>query len=270
MKGRILSFLVLWTVILSLVLTLQNTGGFILLLAATAATQWEFYALLKKMGYHPIAQLSTLLGALLMITSYWVPGIGLDSLYVSVLVLSLTTLATRGTDRPFEALASSLLGMSLIAYPFSYLCLILVHFTQAWEGILLCLWLIAVAKFTDVGALLCGLAFGKHKMAPTLSPKKTWEGAIGGVLISMLVGALLTWGITGLPESMSIGMSALMALPIALLSIFADLLESALKRQAKVKDSGAIFPGIGGAFDLTDSLMLTAPMGYYLFFHLLG
>jgi phosphatidate cytidylyltransferase len=269
MKGRILSFLVIWTVFLALVLTLHNIGGFILLLVATISTQLEFYKLLQKMGYHPMSKLSTALGALMMAASFCFPGNGMDSLYVSVLVISLTVLLTRGTNRPFEGIASSLLGMCLIAYPFSYLCLVLAYFPDKWEGILLCIWLIAVAKFTDVGALLCGLAFGKHKMAPTLSPKKTWEGAIGGVLSSMLIAALFTWAIPGLPETLTVGMSALMAIPVSILAIFADLLESALKRQAGVKDSGAIFPGIGGAFDLTDSLMLTAPLGYYLFFHLL-
>jgi len=125
---------------------------------------------------------------------------------------------------------------------------------------------VAVAKFCDVGALLTGLAIGRHHMAPQISPKKTWEGAVGGVLVSMGVGALLAWWwAPHLPGHMTPLVAAVIASPIAMVAIVSDLIESIIKRRATIKDSGGLIPGIGGIFDVSDSLILTAPLGYLLF-----
>src|SRR5690606_18073451 len=109
-------------------------------------------------------------------------------------------------------------------------------------------------------------AIGKHKFSPVLSPKKTWEGVIGGIIISIGVGVgfVALFG-DYLPSAFTMAKAAIIAGPIAIAGIASDLLESALKREAGVKDSGAIIPGIGGAFDLSDSLILSAPLGYFLF-----
>jgi phosphatidate cytidylyltransferase len=129
-------------------------------------------------------------------------------------------------------------------------------------------WLVATAKFCDVGALLTGMAIGRHKMSPVISPKKTWEGAVGGVLISMVVAAFIAWlARNQFPAHMTPVVAACMAAPLAVLGIVADLVESVLKRTANMKDSGAAIPGLGGFFDMSDSLILVAPVGY-LFFHL--
>jgi phosphatidate cytidylyltransferase len=132
--------------------------------------------------------------------------------------------------------------------------------------LLLGLWLIAVTKFCDVGALLSGMAFGRHKMAPVISPKKTWEGAIGGVLISAGLGALIAWLCRdSFPAHFTPAFAALAAVPVAVIGVVSDLIESVIKRRANRKDSGNTIPGIGGVFDLTDSLILTAPIGFLLF-----
>jgi phosphatidate cytidylyltransferase len=134
--------------------------------------------------------------------------------------------------------------------------------------LLLCVWLVATAKFCDVGALLTGMAIGRHKMSPVISPKKTWEGAVGGVLISMVVAAFIAWlARNQFPAHMTPVVAACMAAPLAVLGIVADLVESVLKRTANMKDSGAAIPGLGGFFDMSDSLILVAPVGY-LFFRL--
>jgi phosphatidate cytidylyltransferase len=131
--------------------------------------------------------------------------------------------------------------------------------------LVLCLWVVAVAKFCDVGALLTGLAIGKHPMAPLTSPKKTWEGAAGGVVAAMCAGALAAWlGREVLPASMGPLRAALLAAPLAVVAIVSDLVESVIKRKAASKDSGGGVPGIGGIFDLSDSLILAAPVAYFL------
>ena len=118
-----------------------------------------------------------------------------------------------------------------------------------------------------MGALLVGKFFGKNKMAPTLSPKKTWEGAIGGTLFSVL-GSILTAQIgnqyLNLGFEFNLGVAALLALPISITGQLGDLVESGFKRQAGIKDSGHSIPGIGGALDLMDSLIFTAPLAYLL------
>ena len=144
--------------------------------------------------------------------------------------------------------------------------ILLIAGPHANTGLVLVLWLIAVSKFCDVGALLSGLAFGKHKMAPIISPKKTWEGAIGGVLTSAALGAGIAYFCRDyLPTTFTPLLAACVAVPIAAFGIVSDLVESIIKRRADTKDSGVTIPGIGGMFDLSDSLILTAPVGYLVF-----
>jgi phosphatidate cytidylyltransferase len=117
-----------------------------------------------------------------------------------------------------------------------------------------------------VGGLLTGLALGRHKMAPSISPKKTWEGTLGGLVFSMGIGAAIAYFASGhLPENLTPTVAALVALPLAVTTVISDLIESAIKRRADIKDAGKLIPGIGGAFDLTDSLILTAPVAYFIF-----
>ena len=145
-----------------------------------------------------------------------------------------------------------------------FISLTITHFGPGREGLFMALWLVMATKFTDMGALLVGISVGRHKLAPTLSPKKTWEGAVGGVVICVASSAAFAhFAAVLLPPGFTPLFAALVALPVAVASIFADLLESAFKRECGVKDSGGLLPGIGGVFDLTDSFMLSAPLAYY-------
>jgi phosphatidate cytidylyltransferase len=100
-------------------------------------------------------------------------------------------------------------------------------------------------------------------MSPQISPKKTWEGAVGGVVASIAIGATLAWfGRDVLPARLTPVVGAVLALPIAILSIVGDLVESVIKRRANIKDSASIIPAMGGFFDMSDSLLLAGPAGY--------
>ena len=118
---------------------------------------------------------------------------------------------------------------------------------------------------TDSGAYFVGRLTGRHKMAPNLSPGKTWEGAAGG-LAAALIAALLLSLLP--PQYLNLGLDwwlpALIGLAVGIAAQGGDLLESALKRFAGVKDAGALFPGHGGMLDRLDSLLLTLPLVYYL------
>jgi phosphatidate cytidylyltransferase len=120
--------------------------------------------------------------------------------------------------------------------------------------------LVAVAG-NDTGALFSGMAWGKHKLAPRVSPKKTWEGAIGGVTLGVIVAALASYFF--FDGQWWIGAAVGFAAAVA--SIIGDLAESALKRDMDVKDMSGIIPGHGGILDRIDSLLVAGPAAYVVF-----
>jgi len=113
---------------------------------------------------------------------------------------------------------------------------------------------------SDTGAYFTGRAFGKHKLAPSISPGKTVEGLIGGVVTAAAFAALSTWWFfPELPFKWSIPLACVLAIA----GVFGDLCESAMKRGAKAKDAASILPGHGGFLDRLDSLLFAAPILYY-------
>ena len=129
-------------------------------------------------------------------------------------------------------------------------------------------WLIFLSSWgSDTCAYCAGMLIGRHKMTPKLSPKKTIEGGIGGVAGAMLLGALYAFCVTRMtPEEMVIpaGFCALICGAGALLSMVGDLAASAIKRDAGIKDYGKLIPGHGGVMDRFDSVIVTAPVIFYL------
>jgi len=138
----------------------------------------------------------------------------------------------------------------------SYLALIAVHGSHQW-GPKLMLYIICLLWVVDTGAYFAGKRWGKDKLAPVLSPGKTWQGVMGGLVAATfyaLAGLYwLDW------QSSSVGF-VLLTLLAASLSVVGDLLESLLKREAGAKDSGSILPGHGGVLDRVDSLLAAAPI----------
>ncbi|MDO8892991.1 MAG: phosphatidate cytidylyltransferase [Sulfurimicrobium sp.] len=123
--------------------------------------------------------------------------------------------------------------------------------------------LLAVVAVADIGAYFSGRAFGKHKLAPSISPGKTWEGVVGGLLGVALYGALWVWmeSILGVPFP-----GFILVLAMASLSVVGDLFESWLKRQAGIKDSGHILPGHGGVLDRLDGMTAALPLAAAVYF----
>jgi phosphatidate cytidylyltransferase len=263
-RKRIASTLGLWAVIVAVLMLFGDQGGVLLLVALTALTQIEFYQLLEKMGgAQPLKALGTVLGVALVLGSYYAPTVGpLDLLVFGILALAFTLLIWPDIQKVF---LPTLFGLVYVPFLLQFYAL-LIH---DYGTILVSIWIIAVAKFSDVGGLLVGMKFGKHKLCPHISPKKTVEGALGGVAMSALVGVILLACFPGyMPEGLTWLKVALIAAILGDLALISDLIESILKRRAGVKDSGSAIPGIGGIFDLTDSLILTAPAGYLLFKYL--
>lgn len=273
MTKRILSTVILWAVVAGSLYFFRTEGGVALITLISVLTLREFYKLMQGVGLAPFDKLGMALGGLITLAPWIEIQFGwplTHALAFAVIIFSVRILGERDPQNRVEALAATLFGLVYVAYMLQYLVRIVTPVANDHLGatgrLLLFVWLVAVSKFCDVGALLSGMAFGKHQMSPQISPKKTWEGAIGGVFVSMGVGALMAWlARDHFPAHMSPLVAALIAIPIALVAIVSDLIESVIKRRATIKDSGGIIPGIGGVFDLSDSLILTAPLGYFLF-----
>lgn len=138
----------------------------------------------------------------------------------------------------------------------------LVALREAPQHAVLLLLLLALVAAADIGAYFSGRAFGRHKLAPQVSPNKTWEGFAGGMLGSAVV-ALLVVATTGLAGAMSpatVLRVLAVALSVAVISVVGDLFESMIKRRAGVKDSGSLLPGHGGVLDRIDSVTAALPL----------
>ncbi len=269
MVKRIVSTVALWTIVILCVRYLGPTGGVWLITAISVLTLREFYALVSRMGIEPFDRFGMVIAAVMMLAPrYLDPRIGAGELLaLAVVVFSVRILGEREPHTRVETLAWSLFGVVYVPFMLQFLVRILVLNTpHEHTGLTLAIWTIAASKFCDMGALLTGLAIGRHKMSPNISPKKTWEGAVGGVFFSAGIGATLAYFCRDwLPANFTPLLAAAFAVPIGILAIVSDLIESVIKRRADAKDAGATIPGIGGVFDLSDSLILTAPVGYALF-----
>lgn len=272
MAKRIFSTVLLWIIVLACVRFFGTAGSIWLATAVSVLTLREFYALVRHMGLDPFDRLGLVLGGAITLAPYYFSRWATpdELLALTVILFCIRILGERDANNRVETLAWSLFGVVYIPFLLQFLVRILMIDTpHAQTGLVLGIWLIAVSKFCDVGALLTGLAIGRNKMSPVISPKKTWEGAAGGVVTSIGVGAALAYFCRDyLPAALTPLVAAGIALPIAALAIVSDLIESVIKRRADAKDAGQTIPGIGGIFDLSDSLILTAPVGYALF-HLL-
>jgi phosphatidate cytidylyltransferase len=275
MKDRALSTLGLWAVV-GLVIygfgrfNIAQLGGFLVILALGLAAQYELYRILEKSGARPRIAVGLVAGAILMVAVFLsdtgIPA-ALNYAALAWVAILLTLLRRPLVDQEWVRRFSTAFGVLYVPALLAFY----VDFAR-WKnqdnnhGLWIALWVVAVTKFTDVGGLLFGVPFGRRKIAPNISPAKSLEGCLGGVALSVGVGVGLAalYAQAGLLE-IPLGKAALYALPLALLSVPSDLVESYLKRRAGVKDSGSTIPGIGGALDLIDSLLLVAPVGFLIF-----
>lgn len=250
----------------------RNYGVVALATVVSMLTLREFYILMRGCGYTPFDKLGILCGGLITFAPVLELQFGLPAHFLlpfAVVIFSIRLLGERTPENRVESLCATLFGLVYVALLLQYFVRIALplptDMIPASGRLVLCLWVVAATKFCDMGGLLTGMAIGRHKMSPQISPKKTWEGAIGGTLASVAIGAVIAWlGHDVLPVRMTPLVGALMALPIALLGIVGDLIESAIKRRANIKDSAAIIPAMGGFFDMSDSLILTGPVGFFL------
>lgn len=194
-----------------------------------------------------------------------VPGV----VYLIALVVVLLLAMLKGyAYTTFEDVAVSVFAGALVPFGFSVFIRLRDMFQIEQFGIYLIFYGLICALATDSGAQLAGMAFGKHKMSPNISPKKTVEGAIGGLIFSLILNgvAIILYNRLADFKMDEFAVTVLLAacLPVSFLGMMGDLSASVLKRNFGVKDFSKIFPGHGGVMDRFDSSMFTLPVTYAL------
>ena len=221
------------------------------LAALTGTAAWEYAGLAHALDY----PLDRWVFVAVSVTSLVAYG-AIDSALATIGVLAggmvLVGLAQVGRPHPVQAGLGGAVGLVYLPLLISLVVPFVLSLNAV--GLKLVLTLLALVWSYDSGAYLIGSQWGRHRLAPALSPKKSWEGALGGLLVASVVGVLsmlwLPWGFHGLALAALVSSAAQLG----------DLFESWLKRMADVKDAGAIFPGHGGVLDRIDALLFALPV----------
>ena len=278
---RSASTLALWGLVTAIFISGKSWAmlGLIGLLAMVATE--EYFKMMRVAGVKCFSRFGVLLAAIYSGVLYWhfltgkTPLAEIDSFFIFLATAVPFALQLRHPIRGLEALqavAVNLLGFVYISLLFNFTARVtfLTPGVNAVPGIIgssgsfLLLWLLAVTKFTDMGAYIVGSMIGRHKMIPHVSPGKTWEGFAGALLFSQLAAC----GLFALfPQHLGVfqhwGHVIFLGFLLSVLAVVGDLAESVLKRAIHAKDSGNMLPGIGGSLDLIDSICFTAPALYF-------
>jgi len=272
---RLFSWVLLWIVALWFVSSGWDTGCLLLIAFFGLAGQWEFYRAQEEKGHKVFKQSGLFCGALVFVNSWYFlihhPGharfvhFGEELVLVfSLLGAFIRLVVVPETHRaPITTAALTLLGLLYVPFLFNFVALLAFMPGDPQENRFLLIYLLAVTKFSDVGAYVIGSLIGRHKMIPRISPGKTWEGFAGAILTSLVISVAMTWAMGNRIHVIDFYDSIILGLLLPLISVVGDLAESVVKRDASIKDSGQSIPGIGGALDLIDSILFTAPVLYF-------
>ncbi len=233
------------------------------------AALWEYYQIAKTKGFHPPANLvigCTIAYAFSVYNNTQTEIVGfLPNAILGFTLIALFTYFILHNRDPFVTLAISMFGFIYLTIPLSTGINIIYYYPEGIpDGRYYFLFVIVVTKMTDTAAYFIGRRFGKNKLAPTLSPQKTWEGSIAGIAAALITGIVMTcianYYISN-SDFITLSQAITLSFLISILAQFGDLAESMLKRDGGVKDSNQI-PGLGGILDMVDSLVFTLPLMY--------
>jgi phosphatidate cytidylyltransferase len=238
---------------------------------AIAAGIYEFFLMTKKMQLKADAGIAYLGACAFFIAFCFDAPKNAPDLLLMTLALFLMVLLSTQTFRFQKDFGKLLSGMSLtllgvlyVAFLGGYLVSLRVGFTETLVPNLstkLLGYFFLVIMGSDTGAYYVGKNFGKHKLVPKVSPNKTWEGFVGGIILSLTFAGLSTFlFFPELPYQISLPLAFVMSI----VGVFGDLAESAIKRSTGTKDAANILPGHGGLLDRLDSLLFNAPILYYV------
>ena len=257
---------------------LVPSGNIVVLLALLAIcglAMHEIYALME-LGDWPASKKMGMISGLLFVGMTWLVstkqgcigcGISYDVLWgllLSILLVNFFRLFGYADARQaIQNALGTLFGFIYVAFFWSFFVRLYVDGHPS-EPARAAFYLLLAVKWGDAGAYFIGSRFGKHRLAPVISPKKSWEGLFGGMLFSCVVG-IIWWAISGGTlgsHDFPLYHALILGIVLPIIGTMGDLVESMFKRAVDVKDSGALAHGMGGMLDMIDSLLFTAPFLY--------
>ncbi len=228
--------------------------------AILLGTLHEFFNITSSLGFKPHRFIASLTGGLIFVLSFLISSGRIGPLwFFSIFPFVLITFANElfaNKKHPLQNIAISLAALIYSAVPLSLSNYLVFSKLDGNYSPQLFLALLVIIWVYDSGAYLFGVSFGKHRLYERISPKKSWEGAIGGTAAAVAVSALIANYIPQIALTHWLILSFL----IVFAATLGDLTESMIKRQFGVKDSGTIFPGHGGILDRFDSLLFAIPV----------
>lgn len=248
-----------------------------LLLLIAIVGVWEFYNLAEAKALEPQRWLGvvgtvslSLVGCAYLVSAYLDNDAAVNVMVVSSFIAALSIALSfvlevfRNRQTPLQNIAVTIMGIAYVGLPMALMAVLPWFLDRSvgsdvseWNPFIFLFYLFLVWG-NDVFAYLVGVTMGKHRMCERLSPKKSWEGFVGGVLGSLAMGMLGAWA---LDASYVVWLG--LAFVVSISSVIGDLVESMFKRDAGVKDSGNILPGHGGMLDRFDALILSAPFAFF-------
>jgi phosphatidate cytidylyltransferase len=282
---RLISTVILWTIVLTALFSshklISDYVFLVIMVVLAAAGLAEFYGIVEKdglvcfKGWGIAGGVLLMLGTFLHLTGklgmYGTPSRVNDFetsfLILFVLGLCLRQFFSRSNTAGILAISTTLFGLMYVPWLLNFIQKI--NFFPDVEGHYYLLYFVLITKFSDTGAYSVGSLIGRHKMIPRISPGKTWEGFGGAILFSTLASLAFVHFFKAKMPGMNWQHAIILGVILSVSAVIGDLIESLFKREAKVKDSGHFFPGIGGILDLLDSLLFNAPIMYLYLRHVL-
>jgi phosphatidate cytidylyltransferase len=246
----------------------------------------EFYGMVQKLQYACYAKLGLCGGVLMILFTFvcisgqfapMVPPVtpsrmnDRETIFIILFVLGLCVrqFMSRRVATGIIAISTTLFGLMYVPWLLNFIQKINFFGQAGVEGEYYVLYFVLVTKFSDCGAYAVGSLIGRHKMIPRISPGKTWEGFGGAVVVSTAASVIFARLAGAHLAGMTLAHSIILGVILSLAAVVGDLIESLFKREAGLKDSGQLFPGIGGILDLLDSLLFNAPIMYLYLRHVL-
>jgi phosphatidate cytidylyltransferase len=287
---RLTSFTILWTVVISALFSghkaLSDYVFLVIILLLAVSGLMEFYGMVQRLQYACYPKLGLCGGVLLILFTFvcvsgqFAPMVhpvtpsrmnDRETMFIILFVLGLCLrqFMSRRVSTGIIAISTTLFGLMYVPWLLNFIQKINFFGQAGVEGAYYVLYFVLVTKFSDCGAYAIGSLIGKHKMIPRISPGKTWEGFGGAVVVSTAASVLCARLAGSHLAGMTLTHSIILGVILSLSAVVGDLIESLFKREAGLKDSGHLFPGIGGILDLLDSLLFNAPIMYLYLRHVL-
>ena len=263
---RTLTGAIFVTVLITAILA-HPLSFFILFFFITLVALNEFYNIINKENNNHQKVLGICSGLMIYCSACLIAsGYVNNSIFLAIIPFITCTFLLelyQNRENPFQNIASTILGVIYIAVPFSLLVLVgfpIFNLTSYCPHLILGLFILFWSS--DTGAYLIGITFGKHPLFPRISPKKSWEGLIGGMILTIIIAIILSNYINEFQLTDWI----IIAIIVSLFGVWGDLTESMLKRSFNLKDSGNILPGHGGVLDRFDAVIFAVPI-VFIYLH---